>query len=251
MLAESDAARLQYAAFDGALEAFLGEASAADRVDLVASYTPDKLRTMVSTVHARLRAGGQRHPVLPEPPEPPEPAGEREALGARDRAGRSPSWPRPTARRSRRSASSSPAARTCSTRSIPVKLGDPADYEDSVLKIGRTKALQGPGVAAFMEAHEAWLRLCSARRAAQQYRHVRTLLGLYAERYEALKRDESALDFEDLELLARDLLRDRPDIRAPVERAVRARDGRRVPGHEPPPGRADRPDRGRPAVRGG
>ena len=39
VLAETDAARLQYAAFDGALEAFMGGASAADRVDLVASYT--------------------------------------------------------------------------------------------------------------------------------------------------------------------------------------------------------------------
>jgi superfamily I DNA/RNA helicase len=72
VLAEAEAARLQYSAFDGALEDFMAEASAADRADRVASYTPDKLRGMVSTVNARLRAMGQRHPELPDPPDPPE-----------------------------------------------------------------------------------------------------------------------------------------------------------------------------------
>ena len=213
VLAETDAARLQYAAFDGALEAFMGEASAEDRVDLVASYTPDKLRNMISTVHARLRASGQRRPVLPEPPDPPEPAGQREALERAVGPAQAELAEASGATVEKVRKQIGGCADALATVGVG-ELGDPADFEDSVLKIGKVKALQGPAVAAFMEAHEEWLKLCSARRAAQQYRHVRALLGLYATRYESLKRGESALDFEDLELVARDLLRDRPDIRA-------------------------------------
>jgi ATP-dependent helicase/nuclease subunit A len=40
-----------------------------------------------------------------------------------------------------------------------------------------------------------------------------TLLALFGERYEALKRERAALDFDDLELGARDLLRDHEDVR--------------------------------------
>ena len=39
------------------------------------------------------------------------------------------------------------------------------------------------------------------------------LLGLFGERYEELKRDRGAVDFDDLELLARDLLRDHESVR--------------------------------------
>ena len=56
--------------------------------------------------------------------------------------------------------------------------------------------------------------LCSAHRAAAQYRHVKRLLEHYSVRYEDAKRERSALDFEDLELIARDLLRGRPEIQA-------------------------------------
>ena len=213
VLPEGDAARAQYAAFDAALEAFMAEASAGDRVDLVASYTPDKLRSMVLTVHGRLRASGQRRPELPEPPPLPVAAGEREALERAIGA----------AQAELSEASGATVDKVlaqiggCGDALAAVpdgQYGEPDDFDGFELKTGRTKALQGPAVAAFVEAHADWLRLCAARRAAQQYRHVRALLGLYADRYEEVKRAESALDFEDLELLARDLLRDRPDIRA-------------------------------------
>ena len=213
VLAETDAARLQYGAFDAALEAFLDHASPDDRVDLVASYTPDKLRNMVLTVHARLRAGGQRRPELPPPPDLPVPAGEREALERAIAAAQAElaDAEGKTVDKIRAQIGDCGSA----LGAVPAgELGQAGDFTGFELKIGRTKALQGPGVAAFIDAHEKWVRICSAREAAQKYRHVRGLLGLYAERYEALKRRDSALDFEDLELLARDLLRDRPDVRA-------------------------------------
>src|SRR5215210_4698535 len=50
VLAEADAARLSIDAFDRALEEFvLGARAGAERLDLVASYTPDKLQRMVTT----------------------------------------------------------------------------------------------------------------------------------------------------------------------------------------------------------
>ena len=212
VLAETDAGRLQYAAFDGALEDFLNDAREEDRVDLVASYTPDKLRKMVLTVHARLRASGQRHPELPEPPLPPAPAGEREALERAIGAALGELAEADGAMVERAREKLGGCADALSALA-PGALGEPSDFDASVVKPGRTRALQGPALAAYLEAHEAWVGLCSAHRAAQQYRHVRTLLALYGRRYEALKRGESALDFEDLELMARDLLRDRPDVR--------------------------------------
>ena len=64
-------------------------------------------------------------------------------------------------------------------------------------------------------------------------------------RIAAAKDRESALDFEDLQLLARDLLqRASGDPRARAA-ALPLDHGRRVPGHEPPPVRAHRPPRKR------
>src|SRR5947209_17527886 len=72
VLDEAAASRLAIDAFDRALEEFLADARAGERVDLVASYTPDKLERMVRTVYGRLRTRGQRRPRLPEldPPTP-------------------------------------------------------------------------------------------------------------------------------------------------------------------------------------
>jgi hypothetical protein len=50
-----------------------------ERLDLVASYTPDKLQRMVTTVYSRLRSQGQARPALPRI-EPPRPDGERARL---------------------------------------------------------------------------------------------------------------------------------------------------------------------------
>ena len=47
------------------------------------------------------------------------------------------------------------------------------------------------------------------------------LLGRYADAYAAAKRARAALDFDDLELLARDLLRAAPAVRAALRRALR------------------------------
>jgi ATP-dependent helicase/nuclease subunit A len=119
VLDELETQRLAVEAFDGALEEFMGEDP--DRIELVASYTPDRLRDMVRTAYSHLRSRGQRHPRL-------------EAAHA------------------------------------------PRTDEEL------------------------------ARREYRVHEMLRALLALYDGRYERLKRQRAGLDFEDLELIARDLL---------------------------------------------
>jgi superfamily I DNA/RNA helicase len=77
VLDEPAAARLAIDAFDHALEDFVR--SGGERLDLAASYTPDKLEGMVRTVFSRLRSQGQTEPRLPAV-EPPLESGERARL---------------------------------------------------------------------------------------------------------------------------------------------------------------------------
>ena len=90
VLDEAAAARLSLDAFDRALEEFVlkARASGTERLDLVASYTPDKLQRMVTTVYSRLRSRGQRAPALPQIAEPVAARGARSAR-ARAVCGRS------------------------------------------------------------------------------------------------------------------------------------------------------------------
>ncbi len=62
---------------------------------------------------------------------------------------------------------------------------------------------------------------------------LQELLELFGDAYQAREGRESALDFEDLQLRARDLLRDHGGRRARAA-ALPLDHGRRVPGHEPP-----------------
>ncbi|HZO10385.1 MAG TPA: UvrD-helicase domain-containing protein, partial [Myxococcota bacterium] len=81
VLDELEAERIAADAFDGALEEFMGVAGEPDpdRIEMVAAYTPDRLRDMVRTAYSNLRSRGQRRPTL-DATLPPVPAGERERL---------------------------------------------------------------------------------------------------------------------------------------------------------------------------
>ncbi|MDQ3648081.1 MAG: UvrD-helicase domain-containing protein, partial [Actinomycetota bacterium] len=78
VLDELESERLGLAAFDDALELFLGDPSRPERLELVAAYTPDKLRDMVRTAHSRLRSRGERYPSV-DPLEAPDAAAEARA----------------------------------------------------------------------------------------------------------------------------------------------------------------------------
>jgi len=66
VLDELEAERIAADAFDGALEEFMGVAGEPDpdRIEMVAAYTPDRLRDMVRTAYSHLRSRGQRWPLL-------------------------------------------------------------------------------------------------------------------------------------------------------------------------------------------
>jgi ATP-dependent helicase/nuclease subunit A len=200
-----EANRIATDAFDAALEVFMGNVEDPDRLEMVAAYTPDRLRDMVRTAHSHLRSRGQRHPRLEEA-RPPEPGGERErleaaaqaALGELGMAGYSASV-----------GAASEAVERC--LALLSRLGsdgltDPADLDDKRLCFGpRAKALSGPACDAYREAYVGWKALCTARAEYRDHTLLRVLLELFDERYEQGKRSRSGLDFEDLELIARDL----------------------------------------------
>ncbi len=71
VLDEGVAGRLRRDAFQVALGEFV-QGEDPESVALVAAYGPDRLRTMIESVHAQLRSHGQRRPRLPSPPAPRE-----------------------------------------------------------------------------------------------------------------------------------------------------------------------------------
>lgn len=230
-----DAERTGIDAFDRALEDFLVDGGDAERIEMVAAYTPDKLLEMVRTAYSHLRSRGQRQPVL-EATVAPVPAGEHERLAAAagaaleelgsilgpgkqvqaaitalercigllDRqAGTAAGAPADTV-------AAAPAA-SASPATAPA-LADPGDLDRLALK-GSANALSTPVCVEYRKALAAYAGLAAAHRQHLDHTLLRELLDRYGARYDALKRDRSALDFEDLELITRDLLVVDPAIR--------------------------------------
>ena len=192
VLDELESERLAADAFDGALEEFMGDGSDAERIEMVAAYRPDPLRDMVRTAYSHLRSRGERHPRLEETL-PPHPAGEHDRLEAAARNALAElAWRRRPPRSRRRSTASraAPPSRAATRRRSPREACDE-----------------------YREAFAAHRTLEVAEREHRDHTMLRALLELYGERYERLKRERSALDFEDLELIARDLLAEHEGLR--------------------------------------
>ena len=183
VLDEVDADRIATDAFDGALEEFLGEDP--DRIEMVAAYTPDRLRDMVRTAYSHLRSRGQRRPSLEET-RPPVPAGEAERLDAAARAAL--------------------AELGVAGGGKSVEKAIAAIEEQEPMPRSNARALCTAVCDEYREAHAAHTAFEVAEREHRDHTMLRVLLELYGERYERGKRDRAALDFEDLELVARDLL---------------------------------------------
>jgi ATP-dependent helicase/nuclease subunit A len=204
VLDELEADRVATDAFDAALGVFLGEGADPERLEMVAAYTPDRLRDMVGTAHSRLRSRGERRPKL-EAARPPRATGEPARLEA-------------AAQAALRELGGGPASATVATASKAVErclsilrrlpdgaLAEPSDLEGLSFG-GRSKALCSHACDEYRDAVAAYTALCTAQREYLDHTMLRVLLDLYGERYEAGKRRRSGLDFEDLELIARDLL---------------------------------------------
>jgi ATP-dependent exoDNAse (exonuclease V) beta subunit len=186
VLDELDSERVAADAFDGALEEFMGVGSTPDpaRVELVAAYTPDRLRDMVRTAYSHLRSRGERRPRLEETL-PPVAAGEEERLEA--------------------AASAALAELAVASGGVTVDRAIASIEAREEIK-GKAKALDSATCDEYREALAAHRTLEVAEREHRDHTMLRALLELYGERYDRAKRGRSALDFEDLELVARDLL---------------------------------------------
>jgi ATP-dependent helicase/nuclease subunit A len=178
-------------AFDEALEEFLGGEDAA-REETVAGYGIDALRGAVVGVHAELRSRGVRSPRLPDPPASDAATAIREAAAAATEAlaeqGETSRW-RPLLER---------AVAVLGERGEAIELD-----EIAALRSG-SNAQAMNGYRAAIEA--AIARVAEAGEGGEAFAHMAELLRLFSAGFEATKERRRGIDFEDMQLLAAELL---------------------------------------------
>ena len=198
-----EAERVALDAFDRALAEFLAGGLEDERLRLIAAHTPDRLADMLRTAYSHLRSQGQREPALPDPVKPPV-GGEREALASAAQA----ALREIGASEGKTVASAREKLERCAgllNALAPGEIGEPADYA-KLSFAGGANALKGTACDEFRAAHEAWHELSVRHRAHSDHILLRDLMTRYGRLYTEGKRRRSGLDFDDLELLARDLL---------------------------------------------
>ena len=193
-LEEAGAAVLRGEAFERALEAFCAEGDP-ERLRLLATYRADGLRRMLTGVYETLRSAG-RELVLELGDRPgmtvvvEQLRREAEALAA-DAAATD------TQRRN-----AGELARVLAEGAAPERLVDLDGFR-----------CKGARAAAYEHARKAAERAALEELAAHDRDLLQSLLERFGTEYAAAKRRESVVDFEDLQLAARDLLRDDDAVR--------------------------------------
>jgi len=208
VLDESVARRLRTDAFDAALAAVL---DAADPVMLatVATWGADRLSDAVHEVHDALRSRGDRHPRLPGAVPRRTHA---DACAALDRA-RAVLVPELATAKAGKTVD---AARDALGRCAELlDQGGPGPADLKALRFPRTAAaLKTEAAEAYLSALDALVEAHDDAEGARHHALIDALLQDFGARYEAAKVARSGLDYDDLELVARDLLRDQPAIAA-------------------------------------
>lgn len=213
VLDEPRAQRLRETAFAAALRGFL-DAGGRDALDLVAAYGADNLGRAIPAVHDELRSRGQAAPRLPAVARRPPPDAERTALAA---ARAALAAELAEARDGRLVDEARVALDRCERFLEDVDHGIvpwPGRMQALTIACGRTAALDTPACHAYVEARDAYERACADHHAARHVALLDDLLARFGEAYAQAKAARGALDFDDLELRARDLLRDHPALRA-------------------------------------
>jgi len=180
-------------AFDAALAEFCAGDDPA-RLQLLATYGTAGLRRMLTGIYETLRSAG-RELVL--------------ELGERPELAQSVAALEDAARCLVDDAAATDAQRASATGVLPL-LDDPR--ADRLLDLGPFRA-RGERGATYEEARRSVEQAALDQTAARDRDLLQKLLDAFALVYAAAKERESALDFEDLQLAARDLLRDRSEIR--------------------------------------
>src|SRR5262245_54303892 len=192
-LDDAQGAVIRSEAFRSALEEFSADGHP-DRLRLLATYGANGLRRMLTGVYGTLRSAG-RELVLE--------LGERpdldDALARLDDA----------ARCLVDDAAATDAQRAAAAQALAL---DPTDSE-RLLDLGGVKA-RGERAASYVEAINAVEQAALDEVASRDRELLQDLLTRFAAQYQAAKDRESVLDFEDLQLRARDLLRANEDVRA-------------------------------------
>jgi ATP-dependent exoDNAse (exonuclease V) beta subunit len=205
VLEQPSAERLAETAYERALEAW-ARAERADAIDLAASYGP-ALRDLVLDAYSSLRARGHARPrlVIPSPPPQPDPAA---LSAAREAALRD----LVTAGAGVRVTAGRAALEACGELITGGEVPWPGALTPAELK-GGAKALASDPCEAYRAAWTAYRAACADHHARSALRLIDGLLDRFGAAYDAAKAARAAVDFDDLELRARDLLDD-PATRA-------------------------------------
>jgi ATP-dependent helicase/nuclease subunit A len=181
-----------------AFEAALNEFCAGDdpeRLQLLATYGAGGLRRMLTTVYETLRSAG-RDLVL----ELEERAGLAARLQELAEAGRALAA----------DPAATDAARAAAVQAVT--LAETEQLPERLLELGGLRA-RGERAASYEEARKAVEQAALDELALRDRELLQELLQGFAGHYAAAKDRESALDFEDLQLRARDLLRENEELR--------------------------------------
>ncbi len=207
VLDDSDAVEVRRAAFEQALAACARTAAGAD---LIAAYGLAPLRAAIVGIHDELRARGELDPSLPRVSDPPLAidiqaacglvvqlaAGVLSELGQIDEPGRRVS------------------EAVAQMELVPDVLAAAAPWPGELqpLRLGTgALALRTQVCDHYRAALEELAEMAAATHAVALRAALDALLREYGRRYAALKHERSAVDFSDLELLARELLR-KPEV---------------------------------------
>ncbi len=198
---------LAVTAFDEALtELARGDAGV---VELVANYGAGPLRSAVFAIYAQLRSSGQQSPRLPQCPPFPGPESAAQLIDAA------------AALAAELEMIAEPGARVAEMldklRRLPEvarAIDDPWPAALDAFRLsGNGAALSTDACVAYAAALARFRADCAARAAAPVRDQFDALLAAFGERYAERKRAVSGVDFEDLELITRALLRTQPELR--------------------------------------
>jgi ATP-dependent exoDNAse (exonuclease V) beta subunit len=194
VLDDSQARVLAGEAFASALEGFCAGDDAA-RLQLLSTYGRRALRRMLTGVYETLRAAGR--PLTLELGE--RPGLERRIRELRDAAGCLVD-----------DSDATETMRGQAARALDVL--DRGAAPDRLLDLGDLRA-RGERAASYEEARRAVEQGALDELAARDRDLLQDLLRRFGDAYDAVKKRESVVDFEDLQLAARDLLRTHDEIR--------------------------------------
>jgi ATP-dependent helicase/nuclease subunit A len=206
VLDEAAARILRDRAWDEALGRWLDGERGPAALDLVAAYDTDRLRRTIAGAHDALRSAGQTRPRLPRPPAVATPDELRAELQSAAAAAAAQLAGAGSGQRVAE-------ARARLDRCLELLRADEPEPALGEVHVGTgANVLKSAACERYREALERYVVACRDRRAAAAVALLDELLGLYADAYADAKRVQAGLDFDDLELLARDLLADDPAI---------------------------------------